>query len=183
MRKVDTEPRVCLKLVATASSFCFHSGSLQFTSSHVDFRFEKHFTLEEANALIPAIRRVFEHVHAILDIGSGTGGLKSNDPPAGSKGNGAAGNNGNGNGNGVAHAPAKNDYSQLSCEERKRAASALLDTLGRQGIVLQDFTRGLIDFPSVRDGEEILLCYELADGDEIQFFHGLDTGYAGRQPL
>jgi hypothetical protein len=51
-----------------------------------------------------------------------------------------------------------------------------------RGIVLRDLDRGLIDFPAVRDGREIYLCW--VDGeDDIDFWHDLDAGYAGRQPL
>ncbi len=49
-------------------------------------------------------------------------------------------------------------------------------------IVLRDVDRGLIDFPSIRDGEEIYLCW-LLDEDEIGFWHPPDAGFAGRQPL
>lgn len=51
-----------------------------------------------------------------------------------------------------------------------------------RGIVLRDLDSGLIDFPSLRDGEEVYLCW--IDGeDDIGFWHHLDAGYAGRQPL
>lgn len=51
-----------------------------------------------------------------------------------------------------------------------------------RGIVLRDLDRGLIDFPAVRDGVEVYLCW--IDGeDDIGFWHDLDAGYAGRQPL
>ncbi len=49
-------------------------------------------------------------------------------------------------------------------------------------IVLRDADRGLIDFPSIRDGEEVYLCW-LVDEDEIGFWHRPDAGFAGRQPL
>lgn len=52
----------------------------------------------------------------------------------------------------------------------------------QRGIVLRDLDRGLIDFPSLRDGEEVYLCW--LDGEaDIEFWHELDTGYAGRHPL
>ena len=55
-------------------------------------------------------------------------------------------------------------------------------TFDRRGIVLRDLDSGLIDFPSVRDGREIYLCW--IDGeDDIEFWHDLDAGFAGRQPL
>jgi hypothetical protein len=49
-------------------------------------------------------------------------------------------------------------------------------------IVVRDVIRGLVDFPAVRDGEEVYLCW--IDGEpEVAFWHGLDAGYAGRRPL
>jgi hypothetical protein len=49
-------------------------------------------------------------------------------------------------------------------------------------IVLRDLDRGLVDFPSLRDGEEVYLCW--VDGEPaIEYWHELDAGYAGRQPL
>ena len=49
-------------------------------------------------------------------------------------------------------------------------------------VVLRDLDRGLIDFPAVRDGREVYLCLE--DGeDEIGFWHDLETGFGGREPL
>ena len=52
----------------------------------------------------------------------------------------------------------------------------------QRGIIQRDLDSGLIDFPSVRDGEEIYLCW--IDGEsDIGFWHELDTGYSGRRPL
>jgi len=52
----------------------------------------------------------------------------------------------------------------------------------RVGIVLRDLDSGLIDFPSIRDGQEIYLCW--IDGEsDIVFWHELDAGFQGRQPL
>jgi hypothetical protein len=49
-------------------------------------------------------------------------------------------------------------------------------------IVLRDLDRGLIDFPAIRDGREVYLCW--IDGEQdIGFWHELDAGYAGRQEL
>ena len=52
----------------------------------------------------------------------------------------------------------------------------------RRGIVLRDLDSGLIDFPSIRDGQEIYLCWIDRESD-IGFWHELDAGFAGRQPL
>ena len=50
------------------------------------------------------------------------------------------------------------------------------------GIVVRDVERGLIDFPSMRDGREIYLCWQL-DEEAIAYWHDLDAGFAGRRPL
>jgi len=50
-------------------------------------------------------------------------------------------------------------------------------------IVLRDLDRGLVDFPAIRDGEEIYICWVEAEEDDIGYFHGLDDGYGGREPL
>ncbi len=57
-----------------------------------------------------------------------------------------------------------------------------LAQLGEMGIVLRDLDRGLVDFPSLRDGEEIYLCWT-EDEDEIAYWHSLESGFAGREPL
>jgi hypothetical protein len=49
-------------------------------------------------------------------------------------------------------------------------------------VVLRDVERGLVDFPSLRDGEEVYLCW-LIDEQEIGFWHEPDAGFAGRRPL
>lgn len=49
-------------------------------------------------------------------------------------------------------------------------------------IQIKDFDRGLIDFPSLRGDREVFLCWE-EDDDDIEFWHDLDTGYAGREKL
>ena len=59
--------------------------------------------------------------------------------------------------------------------------SALAD-LQAQEIVLRDLDRGLVDFPAMRDGREVYLCWVEGE-DEVGFWHDLDAGYGGRQPL
>ena len=51
------------------------------------------------------------------------------------------------------------------------------------GIELKDYTRGLIDFPSMREGQIVLLCWQLGEDDKIEYWHDLEAGFAGRQPL
>ena len=49
-------------------------------------------------------------------------------------------------------------------------------------VVLRDLERGLVDFPSIRDGQEVYLCWEEGER-EIGWWHDPESGYAGRQPL
>jgi Uncharacterized conserved protein (DUF2203) len=50
-------------------------------------------------------------------------------------------------------------------------------------IVLRDIDRGLIDFPALRDGAEVYLCWLVDEEDDIRFWHEPDAGFAGRRPL
>jgi hypothetical protein len=49
-------------------------------------------------------------------------------------------------------------------------------------ILIKDLDRGLIDFPSFYGGKEVFLCWEQGE-DDVEFWHDLDSGYAGREPL
>jgi hypothetical protein len=60
--------------------------------------------------------------------------------------------------------------------------AACVEELNELGVQVKDLDIGLIDFPSLRDGDEILLCWRLGEGD-IAWWHTLDGGFAGRQPL
>jgi len=51
------------------------------------------------------------------------------------------------------------------------------------GVQLKDFDRGLIDFPSLRDGRVVLLCWQIGEGEQLEWWHDVDAGFAGRTPL
>ena len=51
------------------------------------------------------------------------------------------------------------------------------------GVQLKDYSRGLIDFPCIRDGRIVLLCWQLGEDEKIEWWHELEAGFAGRQPL
>lgn len=51
------------------------------------------------------------------------------------------------------------------------------------GVQLKDYTRGLIDFPCLREGRIVLLCWQFGDGNKIKWWHETNAGFAGRQPL
>ena len=73
-------------------------------------------------------------------------------------------------------------------EHAKAAASASEFGGGMEGgadygVQLKDDTRGLIDFPARRGDRIVLLCWQLDDGEQIEWWHDTDAGFAGRQPL
>ena len=59
----------------------------------------------------------------------------------------------------------------------------LTTELHGDGIQLKDYSRGLIDFPCMRDGRVVLLCWQLGEPEQIEWWHEVEAGFAGRQPL
>ena len=124
----------------------------------------KIFTIQEANALLPSVKGI---VANIRDFHKELSKYRSESKLAAE----AAENGGGGVSNGLHYAKI---VTSLTSE------MARLDSLGVQ---LKDFERGLIDFPSMRDGRVILLCWQLGEGDELEWWHDVDAGFAGRTPL
>jgi hypothetical protein len=60
--------------------------------------------------------------------------------------------------------------------------AAAIASIQALGVLVKDLDSGLVDFPAKRDGEDILLCWQLGE-DEVAYWHGLEDGYSGRQPL
>ncbi len=60
--------------------------------------------------------------------------------------------------------------------------NALIEELNDVGVQLKDPRTGLIDFPALHDGRIVLLCWKL-DEDTLGYWHELETGFGGRQPL
>lgn len=124
----------------------------------------KIFSVEEANALIPTVRRIVEAIQRQHSR------LLSFEAAAKYAAEGAElGGGGMNEGS---------RYVAILTELAERAGE--LEALGVQ---LKDYGRGLIDFPSLRDGRVVLLCWQLGEGDEVQWWHDVDAGFAGRQPL
>jgi hypothetical protein len=68
---------------------------------------------------------------------------------------------------------------------RDTSAAALKDAIDRietAGALLKDLDIGLIDFLSRYHGELVCLCWKLGEA-RIEFWHGVDEGYAGRKPI
>lgn len=124
----------------------------------------KIFTLQEANALLPSVRIIvgkIQRSHRQL----------SHYREEAKKASEAAEQGGGGIIDGVAYALILTEL------------TAKLAELEGLGVQLKDFERGLIDFPSLRDGRVVLLCWQLGEGDELEWWHDVDAGFAGRTPL
>lgn len=67
-------------------------------------------------------------------------------------------------------------------EAYARRAERLRQELDELGIILRDAARGLVDFPARRNGRPIFLCWQLGE-PEIGWWHPVESGFAGRQPL
>jgi hypothetical protein len=57
-----------------------------------------------------------------------------------------------------------------------------VEHLAELGIVLRDPESGLIDFPAARDGREVFLCWRVGE-ERVAWWHGPESGFAGRRPL
>ncbi len=68
---------------------------------------------------------------------------------------------------------------QLHLVEAFQSAFQQLEDLG---CVLKDLAQGLVDFYAMREGELVFLCWRLGE-ERIRFWHGVDEGFSGRQPL
>lgn len=62
------------------------------------------------------------------------------------------------------------------------ALMAAASELQAADVVLRDHQSGLIDFPSIRDGEEVYLCWRPGE-DRVAWWHAPEAGFAGRRPL
>jgi hypothetical protein len=62
------------------------------------------------------------------------------------------------------------------------ALQQIMKDIEALGVLVKDIDIGLCDFPHNRDGRVVYLCWKL-DEDEISWWHDLETGFAGRQPL
>lgn len=130
---------------------------------------DRYFTPQEANdALVqvrPLAERVVEHRRRLLAANAKRAGLVSQIQ---------------GNGGGIT----PSDLSELEVEI-DRQTGALQRSVGRLqdlGVLVKDLDAGLVDFPSLREGEEVLLCWRVGE-DAVEHWHGLDEGFAGRKPL
>ncbi len=121
----------------------------------------RHYTVEQANAALEWVSQRIDRLRAARE------GLNDEEARA------ALGEAAPANGGGVP--------GRVVSEAFLEMRSALVE-LQEMEVVLRDLDRGLVDFPSIRDGEEVFLCWEEGE-NEIGYWHELDAGYGGRRPI
>lgn len=122
---------------------------------------ERHYTLEQANAAVGWVRERLERMRAAREL------LGDEEARA------ALTHASQGNGGGEPGLVVSEGFLGLR--------QALIELQAAE-VVLRDLEQGLVDFPSLREGREVYLCLE--DGEEeIGYWHDLESGHGGRQPL
>jgi hypothetical protein len=129
----------------------------------------REFTLEEANDAVvelrPVVERMVEHGRKLADAQREQRELVTR----------IAGNGGD---------MQPSDLRELAetIQQQADAIAACAQEIDAAGAQIKSLEEGLLDFPSRREGEEVLLCWKLGE-DEIRYWHGVDEGFAGRKPL
>jgi hypothetical protein len=120
------------------------------------------FTLMEANEALVTIRPLMDEVQAIRQK------IITTQPEAWSAIERSVGNGGS-----RALSKIVQDFERLDAFVHQ-----ILDT----GALIKDVNTGLLDFPALRNGREVYLCWQYGE-DDIAFWHEVDAGFAGRQPI
>jgi hypothetical protein len=124
-------------------------------------RFDKHYTRDEARALLPQIRLWLERLNRLRRdlerFDKRLSGLTGQGSDIGGE--------------------TVNNWIRALAEMQ-----ALLAEFQRRQIIIKDLERGLVDFPAILGGREVFLCWEQDEAD-IEFWHDLDTGFTGRERL
>jgi hypothetical protein len=117
----------------------------------------RYFGLDEANGLVPLLRTTFERARPVVEQLSGV--LQQLETGGGLERN------------------------ELMTERDALVAQLkrLLEPIESLGIEVKS-ADGLVDFPALRHEREVLLCWKYPE-TEVAFWHALDDGYAGRQPV
>ena len=130
---------------------------------------ERHFTPEEANELLAEVRPVaealVEHRRALTAAAARRARLTARI-----------------SGNGGDFDPQEPSELEARLDREAEAVARAVEQLERLGVQVKDLDRGLVDFPALHEGEEVLLCWQVGE-DEIAYWHGVEEGFAGRKPL
>jgi hypothetical protein len=130
---------------------------------------DRHFTVEEANALLPTVQPLVQRmVDDRLRLGDALERREGLAEITGSNGGGFH-----------PRFPAGID---TEVEQAAESIKECVEELTALGVQVKDLDTGLLDFPSYRDGEEVLLCWQLGE-DAVEWWHTLEGGFAGRRPL
>jgi hypothetical protein len=129
----------------------------------------RYFTLDEANDALDELRSVAEEMvarrHELVEAQARRAALGAQ----------VGGNGGD---------LTPSDFAEADAE-LEGAATALarcVERIQAAGVLVKDLDQGLLDFPALREGEEILLCWQVGE-DDIRYWHGLEEGFAGRKPV
>ncbi len=124
----------------------------------------KLFTVEEANLLLPVVEPILSEIRSRqLKIQSFREYAAAAAEAAEHGGGGMEGGS---------------NYVGALIELSKQAIK-----LDEMGVQIKDFERGLIDFPSRRDDRVVLLCWQLGEDPQIEWWHEVEAGFRGRQRL
>jgi hypothetical protein len=130
---------------------------------------ERHFTVEEANELLPTVRPLVESMVAHRKALSAA--VERQEQLTATIA---------GNGGGLP--PQELADVQAEIEREAGEIARCIDGIQEFGVLVKDLDSGLVDFPALREGLEVLLCWRLGE-DEIRYWHGLEEGFAGRKEL
>ena len=85
-------------------------------------------------------------------------------------------------GNGVGYAASDLNSARTELERLAEEVADVVRELDAIGVVVKDLDLGLLDFPGLRDGEEVELCWQVGE-DTVAHWHPLEAGYRGRKPI
>jgi hypothetical protein len=85
-------------------------------------------------------------------------------------------------GNGGGYAASDLNAAQSELVGLADAAAACVERLDDLGVLVKDLDLGLLDFPAVREGEQVLLCWHVGE-ERVEQWHRVDEGFAGRKPI
>ena len=122
----------------------------------------QYFTLQEANTALNIIRPLMDEVQAIRHR------ILEKQPETWTAIEKSVGNGGN-----RTLSRMVQDFERLDALVHR-----ILDT----GAQVKDINTGLLDFSAMKEGREVYLCWQYGEG-EIAYWHEVDAGYAGRQPI
>jgi hypothetical protein len=130
---------------------------------------ERLFTPAEANSALPEVRLAAER---LVEVRARMHELE--------RGQGRLVTTIGGNGGGYA----AGDLNEMRTELAglAEAAIACVERLEELGVVVKDLDAGLVDFPSLREGEDVLLCWQSGE-EAVEWWHRPSEGFAGRKPI